>query len=151
MPSLALLHIHLNRQERTLAQTADVRHVHQHDLLGVRGQIDMVHYEERLKTVLGREGFRAALDLLTEAAVHKGLLTHEAIVLFRNSPFSSWRNEGLTMPDLLNVLRHDGYLEPQDEGLCFVSGLLEDWWRARHGETLQTHCRALAKHGRNPP
>lgn len=35
--------------------------------------------------------------------------------------------------DVLRVLEHDGYLEPRGDGCRFVSGLLEDWWRARHG------------------
>ena len=38
-------------------------------MLGVRGQADLDHYESRLKLVLGPEGYRDALDLLTEAAV----------------------------------------------------------------------------------
>ncbi len=35
--------------------------------------------------------------------------------------------------DVLRVLEHDGYLERHGDGYRFVSGLLEDWWRARHG------------------
>ena len=37
---------------------------------------------------------------------------------------------------VLHVLQHDGYLEPEDGGFRFVSGLLEDWWRGRYGQTF---------------
>ena len=33
--------------------------------------------------------------------------------------------------DTLEVLTHDGYLESSDEGYCFPSRLLRDWWSAR--------------------
>ena len=35
------------------------------------------------------------------------------------------------------MLAHDGYVERHDGGYRFVSGLLEDWWRSRHGGKLQ--------------
>lgn len=38
-----------------------------------------------------------------------------------------------TIEDVLHFLVHDGYLERHEEGYRFVSGLLEDWWRARYG------------------
>lgn len=34
--------------------------------------------------------------------------------------------------DVLHVLEHDGYLVRGDDGYRFVSGLVEDWWRARN-------------------
>ena len=40
----------------------------------------------------------------------------------------------LSVPDVLHVLCHDGYLYRQDDGYQFVSGLLEDWWRSRYGQ-----------------
>ena len=33
---------------------------------------------------------------------------------------------------VLHVLEHDGYLTRHEDGYRFVSGLVEDWWRARH-------------------
>ena len=33
----------------------------------------------------------------------------------------------------LEVLEHDGYVERQADRYAFVSGLLRDWWKARHG------------------
>ena len=110
----------------------DVARVYTAEMLGVRGQADMDHYESRLKLVLGPEGCRDALDLLTEAAANRGVLKHGAIDRYRDY----FRNRAAgTVPieDVLRVLEHDGYLEAQQDGYRFVSGLLEDWWRARHG------------------
>ncbi|MDE2876587.1 MAG: AAA family ATPase [Gemmatimonadota bacterium] len=33
---------------------------------------------------------------------------------------------------VLHVIEHDGYLARHDDGYRFVSGLVEDWWRARN-------------------
>ena len=112
----------------------DVELVYERELLGVRGQIDMEHYEGRLRMILGIEGYTTALDLLTEAAVNEGLLTHQAVQSFRNSHTSSPAEDEVSIDDVLYSLEHDGYLESQTGGYRFVSGLLQDWWRARHGE-----------------
>lgn len=53
--------------------------------------------------------------------------------------FLSWlrkngqAHRGRVVEDVLRLLEHDGYLERQEDGYRFVSGLLEDWWLARHG------------------
>ena len=95
------------------------------------------HYESRLKTVLGREAYRVALEILTEAAVEDGRLRSIVIDLYREHLQDRARIQADADPvpvdDVLYVLEHDGYLERQDDGYRFVSGLLEDWWRARHG------------------
>ena len=45
--------------------------------------------------------------------------------------------EPVRVEDVLLVLEHDGYLAPhgdgRGDGYRFVSGLIEDWWRTRHG------------------
>ncbi len=126
----------LDERLRLVGQRAatleDVEHVYTDEMLGVRGQADLDHYESRLKLVLGPEGYRDALDLLTEAAVNRGVLTRDAIV--RYSAYFPVRASADSAPinDVLRVLEHDGYLEPYGDGYRFVSGLLEDWWRARH-------------------
>ena len=125
---------HLRRNDRKRATMRDVELVFERELLGVRGQIDMEHYEGRLRMILGIEGYTTALDLLTEAAVNKGLLTHQAVQSFRDSLTSSPDEEEVSIDDVLYSLEHDGYLESQAGGYRFVSGLLEDWWRARHGQ-----------------
>ena len=128
------LNEHLNRNHSDAATIADVQQVYEHELLSVKGQIDLVHYEDRLRTVLGDAAFTDALSLLTEAAVNGGLLTHETVERYRElSPFSPTEG-GISIDDVLYSLEHDGYLERQAAGYGFVSGLLEDWWRARHGQ-----------------
>ena len=115
-------------------------------MLGVRGQADLDHYESRLKLVLGPEGCRDALDLLTEAAANRGVLKHGAIDRYRDY----FRNRAAgTVPieDVLRVLEHDGYLEAQQDGYRFVSGLLEDWWRARHGQHFVSIAQRAARSG----
>ena len=57
------LHEHLRRTGTSRATLADVEQVYQRDLLGVRGQIDLEHYEGRLRLALGADGYRSALDL----------------------------------------------------------------------------------------
>lgn len=37
-----------------------------------------------------------------------------------------------------HVLEHDGYLTPSGDHYRFTSGLIEDWWRARHGQFFKT-------------
>ncbi len=102
------------------------------EMLSVRGQVDLEHYETRLKTVLGNEGYRNALELLTEAAVHEGRLGNDAISRYRNAlPLDG---APVSVEEVLYVLEHDGYFTSDSEGYRFESGLLEDWWRARHGQ-----------------
>jgi len=127
---------HLRRAGRRRASMDDVKHVYAAELLGVRGQMDLDHYENRLKVVLAPEEYRAALDLLTEAAVHGGRLRSGAIWRF-SGYFGARIHRGDTDPipfvHLLGVLEQDGYLARDGDDYRFVSGLLEDWWRARHG------------------
>ena len=127
------LHQHLVKNQGNEAAVADVEQVYEHELLSVRGQIDLVHYEDRLRTVLGNRSYTVALGLLTETAVNGGLLTHQTVRCYREmSPSSS--DEEVSVDHVLYSLEHDGYLESVDGGYGFVSGLLEDWWRARHGQ-----------------
>ena len=108
-------------------------------MLGIRGQMDLVHYEGRLRMVLGDEGYRAALEMLTEAAVNGGRLRGDAIGRHRESlaaeAGAGAGGDPLLIEDVLHVLEHDGYLARQGDGYRFVSGLLEDWWRVRYGRS----------------
>ena len=115
------------------ASEDDVERVYTRDMLGVRGQADLDHYESRLKLVLGPAGYRDALDLLTAAAVGGGVLKQDAVDRFRDYFRARAAAEPVPIGDVLRVLEHDGYLEAREDGYCFLSGLLEDWWRARHG------------------
>ena len=131
-----VLHEDLRRAGRKVASLDDVQRVYESDMLGVRGQMDMPHYEGRLRMVLGDEGCRIALDLLTEAAVAGGMLSDDALAQQRERQAEA---NPLPIEDVLHVLEHDGYLERYEGGYRFISGLLEDWWRTRYGRS-----RALA-------
>lgn len=134
------LHEHLRRAGKRAATLDDVERVYTGEMLAVRGQVDLEHYEGRLREVLGTGGYRIALELLTEAAVGGGVLTTSTVERYRawfaapvadpdeaaDAPFAA-------IEDVLDLLEHDGYLERRDGDYRFVSGLLEDWWHARHG------------------
>ncbi len=129
------MHEHLRRAGISCATEEDVESVYLHEMLGVRGRIDLRHYEGRLEAVLGRVGNVIALELLTSAAVN-GFLDDAMIGRYRAHHTGLEREEGAGTPDVDNVLHlleHDGYLERQRGGYRFASGLLEDWWLNRHG------------------
>lgn len=128
------LYEHLIRDQRYEATLEDVGLVYKRDLLSVRGQSGLVHYEERLRMVLGDWGYTEALSLLSEAVVNGGLLTRQVIELYRSEAAETAEEENVV--NVLYVLQHDGYLKECEGGYAFVSGLLEDWWRARHGQSF---------------
>lgn len=126
------LHEHLRRTGRLSASLEDVSRVYSEEMLGVRGQVYLEHYQGRLRLVLGDEGYGVALDLLTEAASSDGVLTNGSILRYRDYVSSLPDRPIVLLKDVLHVLEHDGYLTRKDDGYHFVSGLVEDWWRARH-------------------
>ena len=128
-----VLHEDLRRAGRHAVSLEDVERVYVHEMLGIRGQMDLEHYEGRLRMVLGDEGYLAALEMLTAAAVGGGRLRGDAIVRHREVLADGDGGGPPPVEDVLRVLEHDGYLERQGDGYRFVSGLLEDWWRVRYG------------------
>ena len=127
------LHEHLRRTGRNKASLEDVELVYSDDMLGSRGQADLDHYEGRLKMVLGTDLYRAALDLLTEAAVNDGRLNFNSVEQYlQHFPAPDDANRS-PIESVLHVLEHDGYLRREDKDYHFLSGLLQDWWRVRHG------------------
>ncbi|MYA60549.1 MAG: ATP-binding protein [Chloroflexi bacterium] len=131
------LHDHLRRADQTTATMEDAKQVYLHDLLSVRGQMDLQHYEGRLEMALGRAGYPVALEMLTETAV-KGRLDGETVNRYRAHFASDIEDATPSVEDVLHVLEHDGYLERFDGSYRFVSGLLEDWWRGRHGGNFES-------------
>ena len=127
------LHEDLRRARRCAASLDDVERVYESEMLGVRGQMDMPHYEGRLRVVLGSEGCRVALDLLADAAVANGLLENDAIA--RQRQLQADEANPVPIDDVLHVLEHDGYFEKHEGGYRFISGLLQDWWRTRYGRS----------------
>ena len=139
----------LRLDDRHRASLDDVERVYTGEMLSIRGQADLDHYESRLRLVLGPDGYRAALALLTEAAVNDGVLQRAAMDLYREQ-FRVWAVSDHPVPidDVLRVIEHDGYLEPWgDDEYRFVSGLLEDWWRARHGRHFVPVARRAGSQG----
>ena len=127
------LHERLRRAGRREASLVDVERAYAEEMLGPRGQIDLDHYESRLKMVLGTGLYRIALELLTEAAVQDGTLFATAVERYRERFPTRADADPAPVESVLNVLEHDGYLAREDDDYRFVSGLLQDWWHARHG------------------
>lgn len=145
------LHEYLRRVGRSEPALEDVERVYTDEMLSVRGQVDLEHYETRLRLVLGTTEYRIALELLTEAAIGNGALRDDTIDRYRNSlavPDEDVAAMQAAIEDVLRLLEHDGYLERQDDGYRFVSGLLEDWWRARHGRHFVSVARRAGADGR---
>ena len=128
------LHEHLRDAGRREGSLEDVERVYAGAMLGAGREILLEHYDSRLKIVLGHGGHQVARRLLTEATANEGRLRGDDIDRCREH-FAD-RTEAESGPtriiDVLHVLEHDGYLAREGDGYRFVSGLLEDWWRARH-------------------
>ncbi|MXZ34744.1 MAG: ATP-binding protein, partial [Acidobacteria bacterium] len=93
------------RKEATL-NDADI--AYREDMLAVRGQIDMDHYEQRLKMVLGTDGYRVALELLAQAA-SEGFLHPASIDKYKSKLEISQDGGAAAVPYVLEVLVQDGY------------------------------------------
>ena len=133
------LDLHLKRTGRRDVSLEDVERVYTDDMLGPRGQLNLENYETRLRTVLENEGYRVALEILTETAVNDGRLSGDAVDRYRGHFLVQIQipppgdADSMPVEEVLYVLEHDGYLERLGDGYRFVSGLQEDWWRLRHG------------------
>ena len=132
------MHMHLRKSNRKTATLDDVGYVYERDMLGFASQLDMDHYEQRLKDVLDDTGYRRALEILTYASVHDGRIPDDVVKRY-NDYFSSQPDDDATAvaehnANVLDILKHDGYLTRDNGGgYRFVSGLLEHWWRKRYG------------------
>ena len=101
------------------------------ELLGVRGHVELSHYEERLCLVLGKQLVPFAFDMLTEAAV-TGVLTSAALTGLRKDFDFGETTAAAAQANIISVLEHDGYFRRSTDGYRFVSNLMRDWWKARH-------------------
>lgn len=117
-------------EEREGITVADVDRVYRTALLGPPGQNDLVHYETRLKEALDDESHSLAMEILAEAALQE---TFTPNARHRLEALYSKVMEGAPhrIADTLDVLVHDGYLEPGGDGHRFPSRLLRDWWATR--------------------
>ena len=109
----------------------DVAEVYKRGMLGVRGHVELTHYEERLEKVLPKELCALALDMLTEAAV-TGYLSDETIAAFQKEYPIEGRDVSKIQKEIIWVLEHDGYLKSGEKGYVFVSKLLKEWWENRY-------------------
>lgn len=124
------------RKNSMVCTIEDVEEVFKNDMLGVRGHVELTHYEERLEKVLGKELTQFAFDMLTEAAV-VGKLDREAIAAFQKEYTQSINNISEAQREILQVLEHDGYLKKTNEGFTFVSRLIQNWWKNRFKEFFE--------------
>jgi uncharacterized protein len=125
---------HCTLNEIATVSVAVIDEVYHSKMLGVRGQSNLSHLEERLRMVLGLAFYPLALDLLTEAAV-VGCLTSAAIKILGKESSIDLGNYGSineACREILMVLEHDGYLKQSQSGYVFVSKLIRDWWDARY-------------------
>ena len=145
------LHEELRRVGRRTASVEDVDRVYEADMLGIRGTIDLDHYQSRLALVLGNDSQRIAIELLTEAAVNHGVLTVESIARYERYFGVSLETDLMPVSDVRLLLEHDGYLARVQGGYRFVSRLVEDWWRMRFGMNFVPIARrGLDRRGQTP-
>jgi hypothetical protein len=108
-----------------------VDQVYENQMLSIQGHAELSHLEERLKMVLGPELHPFALELLTEVAT-VGVLTAETADIIGSSYSFEGRSTRDVLREILGILEHDGYIQPDDRGdFRAVSRLVNDWWRAR--------------------
>jgi hypothetical protein len=110
----------------------DVIRVWETHMLSTRGHAELADYEERLLRVLDEDAVDLALALLTEAAV-VGRLTQDTAGKIAER--HQLEHPAKRLRDVLRVLEHDGYLGTAGtEGdWIFVSPLIREWWKRRHG------------------
>lgn len=124
---------------------ADVGEVYRTGLLGPSGQSDLLHYETRLADALDDESRRIAMEILAEAAV-QGVFGVDARRALERSYAPLVSDAPARVAAALDVLEHDGYLEPGADGYRFPSRLLKDWWATR----FRDHHVPLAERGGRP-
>ena len=126
----ARLREHAIIQGRNTLRVEDVNEVYRHSLLGPSGQNDLVHYETRLKEAIGNDDYRIAMEILAEAALEGNFTSHKENILAKLYAEID-QNAPAQIPNVLEVLVHDGYMEKNEKGYSFSSHLLRDWWAAR--------------------
>ena len=141
------------QQGREQVTVADVAAVYRNDLLGPSGQNDLSHYETRLTNALGDTGVKLAMEILAEAAVRDVFSAGARIGLERLYATELGDEAATRINEVLDVLVHDGYLQPDKDGYRFLSRLLKDWWSARfwhHYVPLERRFSDTTKRGPTP-
>lgn len=121
-----------DRRAAATCSPEDIERIYEHQMLSVHGHVDLATYEERLRSVVGSDSLRAALELLTEASITGRLTPEAALKILAGQGFS--RESAMeNLRFLLGLFVHDGYLKPTGKDYIFRSHLLRDWWRNRFG------------------
>jgi len=110
----------------------EVNDIYENEMLGIRGHVELTHYEDRLKLVLGNEIYPLALEMLSETAV-TNCLTRDSLAALQKSYEFNDRSARDAQEEILRVLEHDGYIKAGKNGYVFESHLLQDWWKKRYG------------------
>ena len=131
------MHGYLQRSGRERATLNDVQTVYEQDMLGLRGQADLPHYESRLRLVLSTSDYQIAMAILTEAAINHGFIANQDLLRFKRYFADISESDQFVIEHVMSLLAHDGYLYKLESGYRYVSGLLEDWWRLRYGATYR--------------
>jgi hypothetical protein len=118
------------QRENMHCSVDDVKKFFEKEMLGPKSQVEWRIYEERLNTVLGKENFSLALDLLNEAAV-ESVLSIEAMSILATFNTGKKDNQKL-LREIMDILIHDGYLKETKKGYIFVAPLLKKWWQGRY-------------------
>ena len=117
---------------------ADVEETYRTGLLGPPGHGYLMHYEARLREALDDSTYCIAMEILAEAAVQRIFSPDAQRALERKYAVDDAPER---VREALDVLEHDGYLEPVPGGYQFSFRLLRDWWAGR----FRGHHAPLAK------
>ena len=117
-----------------------IKTVYETEMLGPSGQIDLMHYESRLKDAIEDDGFTLAMEILAETAV-EGQITPQGLNTLERIYSKILVDCATQISDVLEIFLHDGYLKQSGDEYMFASNLLRDWWRAR----FRDHYVPLAK------
>ena len=126
----ARLRDYATMHDRDRVTLEDVETVYRSELLGPSGQIDLAHYETRLKDALDPDTFTIALEILAEAAT-QGAFTPASDSCLASLYSRLIPDARARITDALEVLLHDGYLTRAGDDLRFEFRLLHDYWSAR--------------------
>ena len=128
---------HLRRAGRRRASMDDVKRVYVAELLGVRGQMDLDHYETRLKIVVGTGRLSSCAGSPHRSCGAGGVASprrnRTIRQVFRRAPSGQGPPAGLIRASARGTGARRISGEGRGTATDSFRGLLEDWWRARHG------------------
>jgi len=113
--------------------TEDVDRIYKTEMLGPVGQKDLLHYDTRLQDAVGDSlDHEIACRILGEAAI-QGSFSPAARTALKRAYAGSLEQPNKRITTIIDILVHDGYLEPDGDAYRFCSQWLKDWWYKRSG------------------